>query len=133
MNLARSLLYAAERAPDAEAVVHGDSRLTYASLRERAARLARGLEERGVGRGDRLAAIARNRHETAELFWACQWLGAVFVPLSHRASREDLDYCAADSGAALVIGADDAERRDVVHRFAHEMATQRVRTRRYPR
>lgn len=108
MNLARSLLYAAERTPESEAVVHGDSRLTYAALRERAARLARGLEERGVGPGDRLAAVARNRRETAELFWACQWLGAVFVPLSHRVSRDDLDYCVSDSGAALVIGADES-------------------------
>lgn len=105
MNLARSLLYAAERTAEAEAVVHGDVRRTYAELRERAARIARGLEERGVGTGDRLAAIARNRPETVELFWACQWLGAVFVPLSHRLSRADVDYCVEDSGAALVIGA----------------------------
>ena len=33
MNLALSLLYAAERTPDAEAVVEDDDRLTYAELR----------------------------------------------------------------------------------------------------
>jgi 2-furoate---CoA ligase len=108
VNLARSLLYAAERTPGAEAVVHGDARLTYAALRERAARLAHGLADRGLGPGKRLAAVARNRRETAELFWACQWLGAVFVPLSHRLSREDLDYCVADSGATLVVGVDES-------------------------
>jgi len=108
VNLARSLLYAAERTPDAEAVVQGDARVTYAELRERAARIARGVEQRGVGPGDRLAAIARNRLETVDLFWACQWLGAVFVPLSHRASSEDVSYCIEDSGAALVIGADES-------------------------
>jgi 2-furoate---CoA ligase len=108
VNLARSLLYAAERTPGAEAVVDGDVRLTYANLRERAARLARGLAGRGIEPGDRVAAVARNRHETADLFWACQWLGAVFVPLSHRLSREDLDYCVTDSGAALVIGVDES-------------------------
>ena len=82
-------------------------RLSYRALRERAARLARGLAERGVGPGDRVAAIARNRRETVELFWASQWLGAVFVPLSHRASPEDVEYCLADSGALLVIGVDE--------------------------
>jgi hypothetical protein len=34
---------------------------------------------------------------------------------------------------AIVAGGDDAERREIVHRLAHEMATQRPRTRRYPR
>jgi len=108
VNLARSLLYAAERTPDAEAAVHGAARVTYAELLERAARIARGLEERGVGTGDRLATIARNRLETVELFWACQWLGAVFVPLSHRISHADVSYCVEDSGALLVIGADES-------------------------
>ncbi len=107
MNLALSLLYAAERTPEAEAVVDGDVRLTYADLRARAARLAGRLAGEGVHRGDRVAAIARNRHETVELFWACQWLGAVLVPLSHRASREDVDYCVADSGAKLFFDADE--------------------------
>ena len=34
---------------------------------------------------------------------------------------------------ATVRASGDAERREVVHRFAHEMATQRVASRRYPR
>jgi 2-furoate---CoA ligase len=103
MNLALSLLYGAERTPAVEAVVDGDTRRTYAELRERAARVAAGLAARGVGHGDRVAAIARNRLETVELFWGCQWLGAVFVPLSHRVSPEDLDYCVADSGASVFL------------------------------
>ncbi len=107
MNLALSLLAAAERTPEADAVVHGDVRLDYATLRECAARIAQGLERRGVERGDRVAMIARNRHETVQLFWACQWLGAVFVPLSHRVSSEDVDYCLKDSGAEVVVGSDD--------------------------
>jgi 2-furoate---CoA ligase len=106
MNLALSLLTTAERTPDAEAVVDGDLRLTYADLRERAARLASGLARTGVARGDRVAAVAKNRHETVELFWACQWLGAVFVPLSHRVPQEDVDYCVADSGARMLIAVD---------------------------
>src|SRR5205807_9474180 len=57
VNLALSLLYAAERTPEAEAVVDGDVRLTYAELLERAQRVAGGLAARGVGRGDRVAAI----------------------------------------------------------------------------
>ena len=103
MNLALSLLYAAERTPDAEALVGDGRRLTYAQLRTRAAEMAAGLVERGVERGDRVACVLRNKTETVELYWGTQWLGACFVPLSHRISQEDLDYCIADSGARLVL------------------------------
>jgi 2-furoate---CoA ligase len=102
VNLALSLAYAAERHPEREAVVDGDVRLTYAALRERAARLAGGLESLGLARGDRLAAVLTNRHETVELYWASQWLGAVFVPLSWRAAQGEIDYCIEDAAAEIV-------------------------------
>ncbi|HXF98568.1 MAG TPA: AMP-binding protein [Gaiellaceae bacterium] len=103
MNLAASLLYAAERTPEAEALVSERERLTFAALRERAARVAGGLEARGVRRGDRVACVLRNEPETVELYWGCQWLGACFVPLSYRLSPVDLDYCIEDSEARLVV------------------------------
>ena len=40
------------------------------------------------------------------LYWACQWLGATFVPLSPRASAADLAYCRDDSGAAVFLEVD---------------------------
>ena len=66
MNLALSLLGAAERHPQAEALPG----ITYAELRERAARMAGGL---GLEPGDRLATVLDNRIETALLYWASQW------------------------------------------------------------
>ncbi len=106
MNLALSLLYAAERNPDAEALVDGDVRVTYAQLRELAARIAGGLAGRGLAAGGRLAAVVRCRSESVQLYWACQWLGATFVPLSPRASPADLAYCREDSGAVLCLEVD---------------------------
>ena len=103
MNLALSLRYAAERTPEAEALVGERERLTYAQLRERAARIAGGLAARGVGAGDRVACVLANEPETVELYWGCQWLGACVVPLSHRISEPDLDYCIADCGATVVV------------------------------
>jgi 2-furoate---CoA ligase len=96
VNLAQSLLAAAERTPDAEALPG----MTYAELRERAARIAGGL---GLEPGERLATVLDNRVETALLYWAAQWCGAVFVPLSWRASHDDLEYCIADCGARVVL------------------------------
>jgi len=103
MNLALSLLYAAERTPTAEALVGERAGLTYAELRERAARIAQGLAARGVEPGDRVACVLANEPETVELYWACQWLGACIVPLSHRVSESDLEYCVLDSEAKVVV------------------------------
>ncbi|HZO62652.1 MAG TPA: AMP-binding protein [Gaiellaceae bacterium] len=103
MNLALSLRYAAERHPDADAVVDRGVRLTYADLQERAARVATGLEREGLRSGDRLAAVVRCRHESVQLYWACQWVGATYVPLSPRISPADLAYCREDSGATLFL------------------------------
>jgi 2-furoate---CoA ligase len=108
VNLALSLLYATERNPEAEAVVEGETRLTYAELRTRAARLAGGLAEAGLEPGDRLAVVVRCRLESVQLYWACQWLGATFLPLSPRVSPADLTYCREDSGTKLFLEADVA-------------------------
>jgi 2-furoate---CoA ligase len=110
VNLAASLEGSAARDPEREALVHDDVRLTYSQLREHAARLAGGLEQLGLRRGDRLAAVLNNRHETVQLYWAAQWLGAVFVPLSWRVSQEEIDYCVSDSEAKLVARADASNR-----------------------
>ena len=103
VNLALSLLSAAERTPEADALVSETTRLTYAELRARAACIASGLSLRGVEPGDRVACVLANEPETVELYWGCQWLGAVIVPLSHRISDADLDYCIADCEAEVVI------------------------------
>jgi 2-furoate---CoA ligase len=118
VNLALSLVYAAERDPGADALAGGRERLTYSELRGRAARIAAGLARRGVERRDRVACVLANELETAELFWACQWLGACFVPLSHRASQADLDYCIGDCGATVVVR-DAAEVRELAEAVEH--------------
>jgi 2-furoate---CoA ligase len=118
VNLASSLLAAAERTPDAEALVSEAERLTYSELRERAARIAGGLAAPGVRPGDRVACVLANEAELVELDWGCQWLGAVIAPLSHRVSAADLAYCIDDAGAAVVIR-DPAEVGELVSTVEH--------------
>ena len=96
MNLAQSLLAACERHPDLEAFPG----IRYGELLPRIARVAGGL---GAAPGTRVAVVLDNRLETALLYWAAQWAGAVFVPLSWRLSDEELDYCIGDAGAEIVI------------------------------
>ena len=96
VNLAQSLLAACERHPELEAFPG----IPYGELLPRVRRIAGGL---GVNEGERVAVVLDNRLETALLYWACQWAGAVAVPLSWRLSEDDLGYCLEDCGAALVI------------------------------
>ncbi len=96
MNLAQSLLAACERHPEHEAFPG----LAYGDLLPRVRRIAGGL---AVEAGDRVAVVLDNRLETALLYWAAQWAGAVLVPLSWRLSEDELDYCVHDCGAALVL------------------------------
>jgi 2-furoate---CoA ligase len=108
MNLAVHLDGAAVRHHEREALVQGELRLSYSELRRRAARLAGSLAALGLQPGDRLAAVLDNRHETVELYWATQWLGAVFVPLSWRLREDEIRYCIDDAGARLVARDDGA-------------------------
>jgi 2-furoate---CoA ligase len=100
MNLAQSLLAAAERHPDAEAFPG----LTYRDLLARVRRAAGGL---GLEPGERVAFVLDNRLETALLYWAAQWAGAVAVPLSWRSTASEIEYCIEDSGARVVLREDD--------------------------
>ena len=100
MNLAESLLGASERHPELEAFPG----IPYGDLLPRVRTIAGGL---AVAPGDRVALVLDNRPETALLYWACQWAGAVAVPLSWRLSEDELAYCIEDSGAAVVIREDD--------------------------
>jgi 2-furoate---CoA ligase len=96
VNLACSLLAACDRHPELEAFPG----LRYGELLPRVRGIAGGL---GVDPGERVATVLDNRLETALLYWACQWAGAVFVPLSWRLSDEELDYCLGDCGARIVL------------------------------
>jgi 2-furoate---CoA ligase len=96
VNLAQSLLAACERHPEREAFPG----VRYGELLARVRRIAGGLD---VGSGDRVAVVLDNRLETALLYWAAQWAGAVIVPLSWRLSEDELAYCLEDCGAALTI------------------------------
>jgi fatty-acyl-CoA synthase len=82
---------------------------TYAELDERAARVAALMAGRGVGKGDRVALLCRNRIEFFELLFACARLGAVLVPLNWRMPPAELDGLIADAEPRILVhGASDA-------------------------
>jgi 2-furoate---CoA ligase len=58
----------------------------------------------------------KNRAETVALYWACQWLGAWFVPLNHRLGPDEAAYCVEDAGAPVI--AFDAAGAEAAHAVA---------------
>ncbi len=78
-------------------------RRTYAELDAGAARAAALLAARGIGRGDRIALLTRNRIEFFELLFGCAKIGAVLVPLNWRMPPAELDGLIADSTPALLF------------------------------
>jgi 2-furoate---CoA ligase len=102
LDLGRTFLQSVERSPHALAVVDGEQRLTYAEWYERIQRTAAGLSALGMQRGDHLMIVLQNRIEMATLHWACQFLGVIATPLNWRAKADEVEYCAADSGARAI-------------------------------
>lgn len=66
---------------------------TYGELRGRVQRLASLLRARGVGAGDRIAILSRNRPEYLETFLAGAWIGAVVACQNWRLSAAELAHC----------------------------------------
>jgi fatty-acyl-CoA synthase len=79
-------------------------RLTYSEFDAASDKWATYLEKNGVERGDRVAVIAGNRAEVAELFFGCTRIGAALVPLNWRLAPQELGAILRHAQARLVIG-----------------------------
>ena len=99
----------AGRTPDAIAIEEPATgrALTYAALDDEAARAAGWLRAEGVGQGDRVALLSRNRIETFALLFACARIGAILVPLNWRLTAGELAPLLADIAPRLVLAEDE--------------------------
>jgi long-chain acyl-CoA synthetase len=85
----------------------GERFTTYPELFARALRASGGLQDLGVGAGDRVALLLRNSVEFLEASIATVPLGASAVPINWHWRGEEIAHVLQDSGAkALVVHAD---------------------------
>jgi O-succinylbenzoic acid--CoA ligase len=102
---------AARMHPEADAVVCGEVRWTYARLDSEVARLAGGFAARGVAAGDRVVLFMGNRPAFVAVLFALQRLGAIAVPVGEREQRPGLAYVLRQCDArAIVVDAALADR-----------------------
>ena len=96
----------AQRYPDRVAIRYGQSRTTYAELREAAEAVAGNLRLHGVGKGDRVAVMLPNLPQTIVTFWGIMRAGAVAVMTNPLYMETELRHQFTDSGARTLITAD---------------------------
>jgi acyl-CoA synthetase (AMP-forming)/AMP-acid ligase II len=105
--------------PDQPAPGWGE--LTFAELAGRARALAAGLDELGVGAGERVAMVSHNSARLLTAFWGVSGFGRVLVPVNFRLSAEEVSYIVEHSGASVLLVDPELEATlsgvDAKHRF----------------
>src|SRR5690554_5106605 len=98
-----ALLQAANTAPDKEAVVTQEERLTCAGLLERAQAFASLLAQAGVRRGDRVVLFMDNSASTVAAIYGSWLAGAVTVVVNPQTKSDKLHFILADAGASYLV------------------------------
>ncbi|MFJ8028822.1 amino acid adenylation domain-containing protein, partial [Streptomyces sp. NPDC096311] len=96
----------AARTPDATALVHGDTRLTYAELNRRANRLARLLVAHGAGPESAVGLALPRSVDLVVAMYATVKAGAVYLPLDPEYPLDRLHGILADATPVTVLACD---------------------------
>src|SRR3954469_12652422 len=89
--------------PRKTAVIHGETRFTYAQFHARARRLASALKRRGIRRGDTVAIMAPNVPAMLEAHYGVPMTGAVLNALNFRLDAKSIAVCLEHGEAKLLI------------------------------
>jgi acyl-CoA synthetase (AMP-forming)/AMP-acid ligase II len=105
MNVAQFVQIPASLFPDQEILVFENRRYTYGELWNLVGRLAAGLEDAGVRRGEVVAVLDTNSDLYVAWLYASALVGATFLPLNYRAKLPELEYMIEHAGVkALAVG-----------------------------
>ncbi|MGD8750320.1 MAG: long-chain fatty acid--CoA ligase [Anaerolineales bacterium] len=106
--LGRRELYSPSKLAVIDAGKDPQIRLTYRQWNQRVNRLANWLKSVvGVGKGDRIAILARDGIEHLDLFYACSKLGAIHTALNWRLHWRELANLIANTTPKALIYSDD--------------------------
>jgi len=99
-SLVEMLRATVDKSPEHEAIVElGGERINYRQLWDRASRVAGGLKQIGIKRGDRVAIRLGNGLDWCLAFFGAEMAGAVAVPVNTRFSEPEVEYVVTDSGS----------------------------------
>lgn len=115
---------AVDRAPDAELVVDGAQRFTYADIEAQANRVANLLTRLGVLPGERVALFEQNSHRYVAWYYGILKAGAVCVPVNTASDTNMLEHFLRDSGASVLMVGPSLER--LVTRASQRLGVVRI-------
>jgi long-chain acyl-CoA synthetase len=107
-SIAADLSRQAAQDPDRVGLVFGDREVSYGELNELTDRVAAGLAERGLERGDRVGIMLPNSVEAVVAIQAVLRAGGAIMPINPTAKHDRVRDLLARSGAAMLLC--DAER-----------------------
>ncbi|UHC19251.1 acyl-CoA synthetase [Methylobacterium currus] len=102
-TISDALRRTARRYRDRTALSFGERRWSFAALDRAVDRVARGLIEAGLIRGDRVGALGRNSDAYLILWLACARAGLIHVPVNYALTGRELRYIVEQSGARALI------------------------------
>ena len=102
-SVASALHWWARTKGDRTAIVCGADQLDYRTLRNWSSRVARRLQQAGVGSGDRVGVLGGNNVNWVAAAYGVIKAGAVLVPLNPRLVPTELTKLLHESGAGLVL------------------------------
>lgn len=97
----------AAREPEREALVCGNTRVTYAQFEHRTNQFAAALHERGVVAGDRVLLLLHNSVEWPLTCIGVMKLGALVIPVSTRLTAHEIAFLVGDADPRVVVFSDD--------------------------
>ena len=103
VGLAQTLEEIAKRYKRRQAIAFEGRSYSYQELDENANRVATGLSNLGVQKGDRVAMMLPNIPEFAYSFFGIQKLGAIAVPFNTMYKGREISFILKDSGARAII------------------------------
>lgn len=103
LNIGQILSAQARMQPGKVAVQDLSRQMNYRQWNERACQLANALRGLGLSQGDRVAVLAYNRIEWAEIYAATAKSGLVTVPINFRLTGSEALYILEDCGAGALI------------------------------
>ncbi len=103
LNIGQMLSAQSRLQPNRIGVRDLDRAMSFRLWNQRSCRLANALTGLGLTKGDRLAVLAYNRLEWAEIFVAAAKAGIVVVPINFRLTGSEALYIIENSGAVALI------------------------------
>lgn len=97
--------------PHKTAIVAAGESHTFSQIDTASDRLARALQDAGVTRGDRVAAMLDNTIEMVIALWASLKAGAAFIPINHATKPDKLAFILNDSAARCLLAPEALQNR----------------------